>query len=242
MKQTDQDKQQLRKEIVSHFETVAPQYDTYKARADYYYDQLKGLLAELIPDVDTRNVLEIGCGTGALLASLNPGRGLGVDISDTMIALARKQWSDLTHIEFVTGEAESMTINEIWDTLIMVDVLEHLYDLETALRNLCRQLKSGKRMILIWANPLWRPILHALEHLRMKMPEGPHRWEPISRVITLMETSGMLIEQRGTRCLIPARIPVLWRVNRHYFKIPGLKKLGLIQYLTAIKTGDSPQS
>ena len=41
-------------------------------------------------------VLELGCGTGQLLNALNPSYGVGVDLSANMIAVAKKNYSNLT--------------------------------------------------------------------------------------------------------------------------------------------------
>jgi SAM-dependent methyltransferase len=41
------------------------------------------------------SVLEIGCGSGDLLAALAPGRGVGVDVSPGMIAEARRRHPEL---------------------------------------------------------------------------------------------------------------------------------------------------
>ena len=55
----------------------------------------------LIPE--GARVLELGCGTGDLLAALKPSFGVGVDFSAGMIAQARKAHPDLT---FLVGDIE----------------------------------------------------------------------------------------------------------------------------------------
>ena len=40
-------------------------------------------------------VLEVGCGLGDLLAAVKPARGVGVDFSPAMIALARERHPEL---------------------------------------------------------------------------------------------------------------------------------------------------
>jgi SAM-dependent methyltransferase len=48
-------------------------------------------------------VLELGCGTGHLLAALKPSYGVGVDFSEAMFAEARKTHP---HLSFVVGDIE----------------------------------------------------------------------------------------------------------------------------------------
>ena len=50
-------------------------------------------------------MLEIGCGTGDLLAACKPRTGMGLDIAPRMIARAREKYPDLA---FVVGDA-------VWD-------------------------------------------------------------------------------------------------------------------------------
>jgi 2-polyprenyl-3-methyl-5-hydroxy-6-metoxy-1,4-benzoquinol methylase len=227
--------QDLRDRIKSHFDSIAGDYDAYKQKASYYYSQLQELLIELLPEASSRTILEIGCGTGALLARVSPRKGLGIDISGKMIEIARHTWASRPELGFSTGEAETLTVGESWDAVIMADVLEHLYSAETALANLIKQLYPQTLLILTWANPIWSPILHLLEFLRLKMPEGPHKWQSIKSIRRLLEMNGMELESCGTRCLIPSRLPLANPINRSFHKIPGLASLGLISFITARK-------
>ena len=67
----------------------------------YYYENEWRYLCFLVPEGS--RVLELGCGTGQLLAALKPARGVGIDISDGMIEVARRNYPDL---EFYTGDIE----------------------------------------------------------------------------------------------------------------------------------------
>src|SRR3990172_11625191 len=67
----------------AHFDAIAVERDKWRARNPYYYADLDALLRFLIPE--GASVLEIGSGTGHLLASLKPSRGLGVDFSEGMV-------------------------------------------------------------------------------------------------------------------------------------------------------------
>jgi len=70
------------RDIQSHFDQIAFSYDEYKRRNWYYYQRLKTLLQGLIPP--GKRVLEVGCGTGDVLASLAPSFGVGIDVSKNM--------------------------------------------------------------------------------------------------------------------------------------------------------------
>ncbi len=72
-----------------HFDAIAEEYDYWKEKNSYYYDNLKRLCQSLIPLGSS--VAEIGCGTGDILASLKVSRGFGIDISHAMIERAREK-------------------------------------------------------------------------------------------------------------------------------------------------------
>lgn len=228
-----QSKKELREAVYSHFEDIAPRYDQYKKRSVYYYTQLKELLKELVADYSKKRIIEIGCGTGQLLLDLAPERGMGVDISPKMIELARHASMQNPSLQFEVDEAETIKFQERWDVIIMSDVIEHLYDTETAIQNLSSQMSTGHIMVITWANSLWEPILHLLEALKMKMPEGAHNWDNRTTVARYLQHAQLTIVTQGTRCIVPANIPGANWMNSVFYRVPGLKNLGLIRYIVA---------
>src|SRR3989344_5147324 len=80
--------------LKEYFDTLAPKRDLWRRRNFYYHQTLINLCRFLIPGKSA--VLEIGCGTGELLKSVNPIRGVGIDISPKMIEIASKKYPDLS--------------------------------------------------------------------------------------------------------------------------------------------------
>src|SRR5581483_12457338 len=80
---------------------LAPQRDEWIARNAYYYEEdIKYSQFLVRPGL---RVLDLGCGTGDLLASLRPSRGVGVDFSAAMVAQAAAKYPQ--H-EVVVGDIE----------------------------------------------------------------------------------------------------------------------------------------
>ncbi|MCA9403959.1 MAG: methyltransferase domain-containing protein, partial [Candidatus Omnitrophica bacterium] len=77
-------------EVRDHFDQIAPNYDYWKKKNSYYYNTLKLFISRIIPK--GASVLEFGCGTGEILAHMEPSRGVGVDISEEMISRAREKY------------------------------------------------------------------------------------------------------------------------------------------------------
>ena len=71
----------------------------WKEKSRYFHKEDAKYLSFIIPKKS--NILEIGCGVGDLLASLEPARGVGIDISESMIANAKKNFPQF---EFIVGD------------------------------------------------------------------------------------------------------------------------------------------
>jgi SAM-dependent methyltransferase len=93
-------------------------------------DQVRGMITrnQLAP----RNVLEIGCGAGGVLASLaSSGLGgetefLGVDIAPDAIEQASSTHGDDPHLVFRVGDISD--VDQSFDVVLLIDVIEHVED------------------------------------------------------------------------------------------------------------------
>src|ERR671912_2214271 len=76
---------------MAHWDQVARSIaDGWNGSGAFYQKQLAHYYSLLISP--GRRVLEIGCGTGDLLAAVNPSLGVGVDFSGGMIKQARDKY------------------------------------------------------------------------------------------------------------------------------------------------------
>jgi len=143
---------------MSNFNMYSQYYDllyrdkNYKEEADYVCNSLK----ELNPNLKT--VLELGCGSGnhAIFLVSNNIKITGLDLSDTMIAIAKSKnipdfnpiKTDITHFE----------LNETFDAAIsLFHVVSYLTDNESlisCLQSVHRHLNPGGFFLFdIWFTP-----------------------------------------------------------------------------------------
>jgi SAM-dependent methyltransferase len=108
------------------------QYDSF-AR---FYDGVNGEPADRISQIlayideyrpGAHSVLELGCGTGAILAGLGSGFSLtGIDLSRAMLEVARRRCPSARLVE---GDITSFDLGESFDVAICVyDTLNHVTD------------------------------------------------------------------------------------------------------------------
>lgn len=157
----------------AHFDHIATTYDSYKEKYNPYYDAQKFSLKEFLPK-KPNSVLDIGCGTGILLISTKPKKGMGIDISPEMIQLAKQKNIDSKSISFKVHDIERKTFPGEFDFILCNDVIEHFASVENAIANIAKTMNKKSILILSMANPMWEPFLMLLEKLKLKMPEGPH--------------------------------------------------------------------
>ena len=87
--------------VFENAERMAGERDKWIEKNAAYYRDDRRYLGFIVPE--GARVLDLGCGTGSLLASLKPSRGIGVDFSPAMIERARTSYPDL---EFILGDIE----------------------------------------------------------------------------------------------------------------------------------------
>ncbi|MBP2674651.1 MAG: methyltransferase domain family protein [Deltaproteobacteria bacterium] len=214
-------------DVREHFEKIAGEYDRWKAKSAYYYRLLVRIYRERVPE--GASVLEIGCGTGTLLAALSPARGVGVDVSPRMVEIAAAKHPSLS---FRVADAETFDPGETFDYVIIPDVVEHIPDVRAMFRSARKACHPGTRVIVTCVNPLWTPVLHLAERLRLKMPEGEHRWLPADELLRMAGQSGFDLAEYSGRILCPKKIPILARpINLAAERFPFLRPVCLTQVL-----------
>ncbi len=110
-------------------------------------------------------VLDVGSGPGhqamEMLPMVGPtGKVDGVDISDSMLQIARSRCEDLQNVEFHEGDAVALPFEaSTFDAVMSSMVFEYLPDVPGALKEIFRVLKPGGRVAIHgcdWGATLWR--------------------------------------------------------------------------------------
>lgn len=190
--------------IKNHFENIAGVYDYWKRKNSYYYTLIKKFYREYI--APESSVIEFGCATGEILASCRAKRGVGIDIAEKLLEIAKNKYPQY---EFRIADAEDFFCSEEFDYVIMSDLIDHLWNIPKAIENAHAVLKPKGRLIITTINPLWNPILGLLEKLKLKMPEGQHCFVPNRFLEFLCQVKGFRIISRGALIFIPKKIPLV---------------------------------
>jgi SAM-dependent methyltransferase len=103
-------------------------------------------------------VLDAGCGTGRLTASLR-ARGhyvVGVDVSNASIAIARQNFPDITFRVQAISALEANNVKR-YDVVVANMLLHNTADLRGTCRALARVLKKGGQLLATLTHPCFWP-------------------------------------------------------------------------------------
>jgi SAM-dependent methyltransferase len=206
------------------------------AKNAYYHERDWGYMRFLVPAGS--RVLDLGCGTGRLLAELAPSRGVGIDFSEAMIETAREACPEL---EFHVGDIEdSAVLAEIegpFDAVILADTVGSLDDVETLLKNLQPLTSPETRIIVCYYSQVWNPLLRLAERLGGKMPQEPQNWLSSEDIEGLLTLAGFECIKRDWRLLLPRFLFGLGPlVNNTLGTLPMIRRACLRNYLVARST------
>ncbi|MEO1133483.1 MAG: glycosyltransferase [Cyanobacteria bacterium J06639_1] len=224
--------------VRDYFDRVAPELDAWSDRNRYYYRDLERLHQFIVPAGS--RVLEIGCGTGDLLAAVSPSVGIGIDSSAPVAAIARRKYPQF---QVYVCEAERLAPSLLvadsgrplaFDYILLSGVLGHLSDIQAVLNNLQAFCDRRTRLVLCFHNYLWEPVLRLGERLGQRRPQPPQNWLSMADVKNLLGISGYIPVKQGRRLLLPKPVPLVsgW-LNRFVSQLPGLNHLCLTNYIVA---------
>ncbi len=219
--------------IKKHFNKLASSRSFWIKKSKGFYSEDIIAMKELVPEGS--KILEIGCGDGHLISSLNPSFGMGIDISINMIKQAKEKHK---HIKFIHADIEDKNIvnniNKIFDYIIISDTIGYFQDIEKTLDSLHILCSSDTRLIVAYYSPFWEPILNLAVKLKLKMPELPKMLLNGSEVSSLLESSTFETVKKQNKIIFPFKVLGLGRiVNRYMSCLPIFSYFCIRNYVIA---------
>jgi len=210
---------------------LAPERAAWRRRSAYFHAEDVRYLRFIIPE--GARVLELGCATGDLLAALRPAVGVGVDFSESMIDIARRQHP---HLQFTVADFENPEwthqVQGPFDYVVMVDTIGSLDDCQAALELLHPLCERHTRVIIAYYAYFWDPLLRLAERVGLKMPTEAQTVLSTDDIGGLLGLADFQVIQREWRQLIPLRLGGIGSlINRFLGTLPVLRRFSLRNFV-----------
>ena len=200
-------------------------------RNRYYYDGIARVLRFVIEP--GKRVLNVRCQTGGFLEAVSPSRGVGVEISPELVAIAQQRHPQLT---FICSNPEELTPEETFDYVLFSDVSDTV-DVLTAFRRLAPACEPQTRMVVYHYNSLWQPIITLANRLGLRMEPLEPNWLSERDIRILLRLAGFQPLQTYRAVLVPKRIPVVSEFfNRIIARLPLVNRLCMASVIVARPT------
>ncbi|HEY59648.1 MAG TPA: glycosyltransferase [Anaerolineae bacterium] len=192
------------KKHADHWDSIAQKQDQWKSWGGYYRKRLQQIHQFLVPP--SMKVLEVGCGRGDLLASLKPSKGVGIDLSGEMVNRARKRNPEIT---FQQADLHELELDKKFDFIIMSDLINELWDVEWAFKNIAKISYPSTRVILNYFSRFWELPLNLAKTLGTATPTLTQNWLSVEDVNNLLYLAGFEVIRNWGEVLCPLPIPFL---------------------------------
>lgn len=148
-------------------------------------------------------VIDVGCGTGAMIAALGAGNGVGLDVSAHALGLAAASHPE---VRFVAASGLHLPFaDRSIGTVIAADVIEHLDDDVAALKEFARVTRSTGDVAIVVPAYRWAWSQHDVEL-------GHRRRYGRRQLVSVMEQAG--IEVRRSSYFHSWLVPVAFLLRK----------------------------
>lgn len=211
----------------THWDQVAQTLELPRRWSRYYHRRLAAVYGTLVQP--GARVLELGSGTGDLLAALAPSVGVGVDFSPEMVRRARERHP---HLRFMEADAHEVALDEPFDAVILSDLVNDLWDVQTVFERVWAVSGPGTRIIVNTQSRLWEPPLAAVEKLGLARPVLRRNWLTREDTRNLAHLAGLEVIRTWQELLWPVGTPLLAPLaNRVLVKMWPMRHLALSNFL-----------
>ena len=149
-------------------------------------------------------ILDIGCG-GGLLAEPMCRMGAqvtGIDASEKNINIAKLHAKkDNLKIKYYCASPENFKINDKFDVILNMEIVEHVQDVNFFLQSCSKLLKSHGIMFVATLNKTLKSFFFAIvgaEYILKWLPIGTHEWDKFikpNKLVDILEKSNLKLDK-----------------------------------------------
>jgi ubiquinone/menaquinone biosynthesis C-methylase UbiE len=211
----------------AHWDAVACKRDSWQGMGFWYHRRIEEIYRFLISP--GRRVLEIGSGTGDILAAVQPGQGVGIDFSAEQVTRARARHPE---IKFIQADAHDLSaVKGRFDAIILADLINELWDVQQVLEQLRPLCTPRTRVIINFYSRLWELPLHITQVLKLATPTLAQNWLTPRDMTNMLNLAGFETIRTWQEVLWP--LPLGGFFNKFLARFWPINEFALANFLIA---------
>ncbi len=199
---------------------MRPLHVVNELRLGHVLEQIAQRFARPAGSLQGLRIADVGCGAGLMCEPL-AARGasvVGVDAAANNIAAARLHSNAAgLHIDYRVGEPDAaLRDDEAFDVLLLLEVVEHVDDVSSFVRDAVARLAPGGLLLASTINRTLRSYVTAIVGAEMVfrvLPRGTHHWAQFVRPEELEQAAaacGLIPGERRGMAYLPAIHRAWW--------------------------------
>ena len=212
---------------IAHWDDIACKRDAWHGMGKWYHERLTEIYRFHV--TPGQRVLELGCGNGRLLASLQPFHGVGVDFSKEMIQRAGQKYPNLS---FIHADAHDISqIDETFDVIILSDLVNDLWDVQRVFEQIKPLCHPRTRILLNFYSRLWQAPLAIARALNLATSSLYQNWLTRDDINALLLLAGFETIRTSHEVLFP--LPLGGLANRFLVRLWPFNQFALSNFVVA---------
>lgn len=195
----------MKSEVELHYKNLSEDYDK---RINIYCQKR---FIRIIRKYSRGKILEVGCGTGYAQSKIR-GKPIGMDITLSMLK-KNKNIAVCANAEYIPFK------DNTFDILYSINMLEHVENPINVVKECKRVLKKNGIIILITPNGDMEFALDIAEKLKLKLPEGFHKFFKLKNLVKIFNKNKIKILSAEKFILFPAESGLISRFFEKLEKI-----------------------
>lgn len=206
----------------------------------YYWKEISDYCAYFAHE--DSSVLEVGCGSGDLLAQITGSKKTGIDFSEPFIDWAREKHGD-KNIEFLVMDANNIQLSGTYDLIILSNLIGLVDDIEHVFEQVRKVCHPNTKVIVQYYNSLWEPVIKFVELIGIKKKTPLQNWLNSRDINNLLYVSGFDVFRNTKRLIFPFYIPLISTfLNKYLAKFPLFRFFSINLYSFAKPLPESQEA